>query len=73
MEKIGTINVIFLWMMIISTIMVFVYTFRKLGKTKLTNQQKIGWTIVIIIFLILGVIAFLLYHDYYLSPDKRAN
>jgi hypothetical protein len=73
MEKIGLFEFVILLGMIIATIMVIVYTFRKLGKTKLTGQQKIGWTLIIIFFHILGIIAFLLYHDYYLSPERRAN
>jgi hypothetical protein len=73
MEKIGLLEFIILWGMIIATIMVIVYTFRKLGKTKLSNYQKIGWILIIILFQILGIIAFLVYHNYYLSYDKRAD
>ena len=72
MEKIGLFEFTIFWGMIIASIMVIVYTFRKLGKTKLTNYQKIGWTFIIIFFQILGIIVFLVYHNYYLSPDKRA-
>jgi hypothetical protein len=71
MEIIGPFKVIGLWMMIIATIMVIIYTFRKLGRSRLTTYEKVGWTIAIIIFQVLGIIAFLIYHDYYLSPDKR--
>jgi hypothetical protein len=71
MEIIGPFKVIGLWMMIIATIMVIIYTFRKLIRSRLTTYEKVGWTITIIIFQVLGIIAFLIYHDYYLSPDKR--
>jgi hypothetical protein len=71
MEIIGPFKVIGLWMMIIATIMVIIYTFRKLIRSRLTTYEKVGWTITIIIFQVLGIIAFLIYHNYYLSPDKR--
>ena len=73
MEIVGPFKVIGLWTMIIATLMVIIYTFRKLGRSRLSTYQKVGWTLAILIFQVLGIIVFLIYHDYYLSPNRRAS
>ena len=45
----------------------------KLIKSKLPNWEKVYWIIAFIIFNIIAAIPFILFHDYFLSRDKRAS
>lgn len=44
----------------------------KLVKSKLPDWGKIYWIIAMVIFNIIAAIPFILFHDYFLSPDKRS-
>jgi hypothetical protein len=73
MGKIGILELIIFLMAMIAFVGAIVLSISKLIKSKITPNQKIVWILVMLIFHILGVIAFLIYHDYYLSPELRAN
>ncbi len=72
----STIHIIVYIVIITSIIALFaalVPAIRKLLKSKLNSNQKIGWAIFIITLPFLGSIIFLIYHDNYLSPALRSN
>jgi hypothetical protein len=49
------------------------YAIIKLVKSRIPINQKVSWVFTMIVFQIIGLIIFLIYHDYYLPPDLRAN
>jgi hypothetical protein len=45
----------------------------KLIKSKLPDWEKVYWIIAFLILNIIAAIPFIIFHDYFLSKDKRAN
>lgn len=45
----------------------------KLIKSKLPDWEKVYWTIAMVIINVVAAIPFIIYHDYFLSHDKRAR
>jgi hypothetical protein len=56
---------------LIACISVIILAIYKIVKSKITYREKVYWTIAIIIFNILSAISFIVYHDYFLSKEKR--
>jgi hypothetical protein len=73
MGKIGVLELVIILMAIIAVIGAYVLAIRKIIKSKMTPNQKIGWIFVIILFHFLGLVVFLIYHDIYLSPELRGE
>jgi hypothetical protein len=73
MGNMGTLELLIVLTVGLSLIALFALSIAKLIKSKLSPNQKIGWTIAILIFHFFGLIVFLIYHDFYLSPELRAN
>lgn len=73
MGRIGIFEIIIILMVAIAVLGVIVLSVSKLIKSKITPNQKIVWIFVMLFFHVLGIIAFLIYHDYYLTPELRAN
>lgn len=73
MGNIGIFEIMLILMVAITYIAVIVLAIKKLVKSKLTPNQKIGWIIGIIFFQFTALIVFLIYHDIFLSPALRAN
>jgi len=73
MGKLGILELIIILMALIAFIVVVVLSVSKLIKCKIDSNQKIIWVFVMIFFHVLGIIIFLIYHDYFLSPELRAN
>jgi hypothetical protein len=73
MGRIGIFEIIIILMVAIAVLGVIVLSVSKLIKSKITPNQKIVWIFVMLFFHVLGIIAFLVYHDYYLTPELRAN
>jgi hypothetical protein len=71
MEKISIIELAIAIVVVLAAIVVFFIALKKLFKSKLSLAQKIVWTLVIFGINVFGLVAFLIYHDYYLSPDRR--
>jgi hypothetical protein len=71
MEKIGIIELAIAIVVVLASIAFFFIAFKKLFKSKLSLAQKIVWTLVIFDINVFGLIVFLIYHDFYLSPDRR--
>lgn len=45
----------------------------KLTKSKLADWDKVYWIVAMVILNLLAAIPFILYHDYFLSPEKRSS
>ena len=73
MGGLGIFELIIILMAAIAFLGVIVLSISKLIKSKITPNKKIVWIFVMILFHFLGIIAFLIYHDYYLTPELRAN
>ena len=73
MGGLGIFELIIILMAAIAFLGVLVLSISKLIKSKITPNQKIVWIFVMFFFHVLGIIAFLIYHDYYLTPDLRAD
>jgi hypothetical protein len=73
MGRLGIFELIIILMAAIAFLGVLVLSISKLIKSKITPNQKIVWIFVMLFFHVLGIIAFLIYHDYYLTPELRAN
>jgi hypothetical protein len=73
MGGLGIFELIIILMVAIAFLGVLVLSISKLIKSKITPNQKIVWIFVMLFFHVLGIIAFLIYHDYYLTPELRAN
>jgi hypothetical protein len=72
MGKIGFFELVIILMIFIGFLGVIVLSITKLIKSKISPNQKIIWIFVMLLFHVLGIIAFLIYHDYYLTPEQRA-
>jgi hypothetical protein len=73
MRNIGILELTILFMAAAAVIGAYVLAINKLLKSRLSSYQKIVWIIIMIGFHVLGLVAFLIYHDNYLSPELRAN
>lgn len=72
-SKIGILELIIFLMALIAVIGAYVLAFTKLFKSKLSPRQKLMWTFFILFFHLLGLVAFLVYHDYYLRREFRTE
>lgn len=59
--------------LIILAISIILLAFYKLIKSKLPVWEKIYWSVAFCIFNLIAAIPFIIFHDYFLSPDKRAS
>jgi hypothetical protein len=73
MGNIGIIELVILLMAVLAVIGAYYLALKKLLKSKLSLTQKIVWILVIFGIHVLGLVAFLIYHDTYLSPELRGN
>ena len=69
----GTIEILFVLMVGIVVIGAYVIAVKKIISSKMTSNQKILWILAIFIFNFLGLVAFLIYHEIYLSPSLRGE
>jgi ABC-type methionine transport system permease subunit len=44
----------------------------KLIKSKLPDWEKVYWIVAMVVLNIIAAIPFILFHDYFLSPEKRS-
>jgi ABC-type transport system involved in multi-copper enzyme maturation permease subunit len=45
----------------------------KLVGSSISNWNKVAWILTFILFNVIAGIVFILFHDYFLSPTKRAH
>jgi hypothetical protein len=69
----GMIEILFVLMVAIVVIGAYVIAVKKIISSKMTSNQKILWILAIIIFNFPGLVAFLIYHEIYLSPSLRGE
>ena len=58
---------------VIAILGMIVLAIRKFYNSKIPLDKKILWVIFFLFTHVLGLIIFLYYHEYYLSPELRAN
>jgi hypothetical protein len=51
----------------------YILALNKLFRSKLSSTEKILWTLIMLLFNLLGLVAFLIYHDYYLRREFRTD
>ena len=71
MNNFGIMELILSLILIVS-IVVIILSIYKLIKCKLPLSEKVLYGILICIFSIIGSSIFLIYHNHYLEPEKRA-
>ena len=69
----GMIEILFVLMVGIVVIGAYVIAVKKIINSKMTSNQKVLWILAIFIFNVLGLVAFLIYHEIYLSPSLRGE
>jgi hypothetical protein len=69
----GIIGILFILLVGTVVIGVYVIALKKIISSKMTSNQKVLWIMAIFIFNLLGLIAFLVYHEFYLSPALRGE
>jgi membrane protein implicated in regulation of membrane protease activity len=45
----------------------------KIVKSRLPDWEKVYWTVALVIFNIIAAVSFIIFHDYFLSRDKRSE
>ena len=73
MGNIELLELIIIMAVAIVYIAVIVLAIKKLIRSKITPNQKIGWIFGFFFLQFIALIVFWIYHDYYLSPELRAN
>jgi hypothetical protein len=73
MLKIGIFELFIILFIAAILIVLLVITAKRFIKCKIEPNQKILWLIIMVLFQMLGVIAFFIYHDFILDPQLRAN
>lgn len=73
MGKIGIFEVLTILVLFGAFISIIVLAFYKVIKSKLPDWEKIYWSVAFCIFNLIAAIPFIIFHDYFLSPDIRAS
>ena len=73
MRNIGILELMIILIVAIVYIAVIILAIKKLVRSKITPSQKIGWIFGMFFFQFIALIVFWIYHDYYLTPELRAN
>jgi len=73
MGMIGAQEILIILIAATAVIAAYVLAIRKIIRSKMTANQKIGWSIVIVLFNFPGLVAFLIYHDILLAPELRGE
>ena len=64
---------LFLLLLIVAYVALVSLASYKLIKSKLSDGDKIYWTVAMVALNLLAAISFILYHDYVLTPEKRSD
>ena len=71
MHIMGIFEAILFFTLVIALLGMIVVSIRKFYNCKIPVNKKILWIIFFLISHLLGLIVFLYYHEYYLSPELR--
>jgi hypothetical protein len=72
MAHLGLLEILIIALFVALILLLF-YTLRKLLRSKISETGKIFWIFAFIFLQIVGMAAFIIYHDHYLSAEKRAT
>lgn len=73
MGNFGLIPKLFILVLIVAYVAIIALASYKLTKSKLSDGDKVYWIVAMVVLNLLAAIPFILYHDYFLSPDKRSS
>ena len=73
MGNIGIFEVILVLTVAITVIAAYVFAIKKIINSRMTSNQKISWILGIFFFNFFGLIIFIIYHEFFLSPTLRGN
>jgi hypothetical protein len=73
MGNFGLIPILFILVLIVAYVAIIALASYKLTKSKLPDGDKAYWIVAMVVLNLLAAIPFILYHDYFLSPDKRSS
>lgn len=69
----GIIELFFVLIVGIVVIGAYVIAVKKIISSRMTSNQKVLWILAIFVFNFFGLVAFLIYHEIYLSPSLRGE
>jgi len=69
----GSIEILIVLLVAIVVISAYFIAVKKIINSRMTSNQKISWILVILFFNFLGLVAFLIYQEIYLSPELRGE
>jgi hypothetical protein len=72
MANLGLLEIVII-ILVVTFILLLFFTLKKLLRTTLSENTKIFWIISFICLQIVALVAFIIYHDHIMSPDKKAN
>jgi hypothetical protein len=73
MGNFGLILNLYFLLLLVAYVAIIALASSKLIKSNLSESEKVYWTISLVILNLLAAIAFILFHDYFLSPEKRSG
>ena len=73
MGNIGLIPKLFILVLFVAYVAIIALASFKLTNSKLSDGDKVYWITAMVVLNLLAAIPFILYHDYFLSPEKRSN
>jgi hypothetical protein len=59
--------------LVTAIILLLFFTLRKLLRSKISETGKIIWIISFVFLQIVGMIIFIIYHDHFMSSEKKAT
>jgi len=70
--KLGLLEIVIIILVITFIILLF-FTLKKLLRSKISETSKVFWIIAFVYLQVVGMVAFIIYHDHFMSPEKRAT
>jgi hypothetical protein len=73
MYKLSLVEILLILSLIAALLSILGLAVSKLIKSKLPDWEKVYWIIAFVIFNFIAAVPFIIFHDYFLSREKRAN
>jgi hypothetical protein len=73
MEKIHLTLILIILFLFATFIAIIGLASYKLIKSKLADWEKVYWVVAMVALNVIAAIPFILFHDYFLSPEKRSS
>ncbi len=71
MGKFGSFEIIII-ILVLAGLSVMILAVYKLVRSSISDWNKVVWILTFILFNVIASVVFILFHDYFLSPTKRA-